>query len=411
MPARLVGRHDEVARLEAALDRAAEGGTHAIMMFGEAGVGKTRCLDEFAQAAMRRGAMVLIGRCPAMAVGVLPYAAVADALRFLAAGRREWFTGWLDSASVQLRRLVPDLAGAADGDTPAPPAAGSLFGELVGLLDRAGAGQPVVLGIEDVQWCDRSTRDLLGLLIRGTPSGGLLVVLTCRSDELAYDDPLLSWLSEVQRTPTCQRIDLGRLDRAETTQLLAGLLPVEAPPDLVERIIARTDGNPFFVEELAAAYCSGSPELPPTVRDLALVRFAVLPRKGPEPRPGRRDHRNSQPGRRSRPAERRRRSAGGRLICPCPRRRRQACPDGGHRRVRLPSRPGPGGDRGEHDASRAGTVACRRRRSLASGRGRLGRPRPPGPGGASLVARQDAAARDRGRDHCGSCRRGRVCAP
>ena len=65
MPARLVGRHDEVARLEAALDRAAEGGTHAIMMFGEAGVGKTRCLDEFAQAAMRRGAMVLIGRCPA----------------------------------------------------------------------------------------------------------------------------------------------------------------------------------------------------------------------------------------------------------------------------------------------------------------------------------------------------------
>jgi predicted ATPase len=106
-----------------------------------------------------------------------------------------------------LTRLVPDLI----EPTPLRPDAGErmayqgsepmsrLFAEMLGMLERMTSEAPVVLAIEDVHWADRSTQEVLALLVRATAGLPLLVVFTCRTDELPPADPVLSWLADLGR--------------------------------------------------------------------------------------------------------------------------------------------------------------------------------------------------------------------
>ena len=268
-----VGRAAEVAALRAALDRARSGTAATVVVAGEAGVGKTRLAAELQDQARGLDVLTLAGGCLDVGDGVVAVAPIVEALRPLATLLEpEELERVLGTARAELARLVPELAAADQPVGDLPP--GRLFELLLGALHRLAERRPVLLVIEDVHWADRSTRDLLGFLIRNL-RGGVALVLTYRSDELHRRHPLRPFLAELERSGRAERLDVGRLDRRELVELLAGILGEAPAPSLVRDIWARSEGNPFFAEELVAARAEGV-ELPDALRDLLLARVETL---------------------------------------------------------------------------------------------------------------------------------------
>ena len=180
----LVGRDAEVARLQAAIERAAAGQPATVLVAGEAGIGKTRLVTEALGHAVGLGAVALAGGCLDVGDGVLAYAPVVEALRPLAGllGPAE-LERVLGDAGDQLARLMPELGARNTAGPGAPLAPSQLLELLLGMLHRIAERTPVLLVVEDLHWADQSTRDLLGFLVRNLRTG-VALVLTCRSDEL-----------------------------------------------------------------------------------------------------------------------------------------------------------------------------------------------------------------------------------
>jgi DNA-binding CsgD family transcriptional regulator/tetratricopeptide (TPR) repeat protein len=130
--------------------------------------------------------------------------------------------------------------------------------------------------VEDLHWADRSTRDLLAFLVRNLRHGRLLLVMTYRSDELHRRHPLRPFLAELDRGRRAERLELARFGRDEVAAQLSGIHGAPAPARLTERIHARSGGNAFFVEELAATAAEADGELPPSLRDTLLARIELL---------------------------------------------------------------------------------------------------------------------------------------
>src|SRR6266542_3503660 len=223
----LVGRAAEVARLRAALERAAAG-EPAVVVAGEAGVGKTRLVAELLHDAADGGVVALTGGCLDVGDGVLAYAPLVEALRQLA------------------RVLEPGELERVLGGARAAPA--RLFELLLGVLHRLAGRGPLLLVVEDLHWADQSTRDLLGFLVRNL-RGGVALVATYRSDELHRRHPLRPFLAE--------------LDRGGRAELLAGILDEPAAPALVGEILARSEGNPFFASRAGGRCRQRRLRLPP----------------------------------------------------------------------------------------------------------------------------------------------------
>jgi DNA-binding CsgD family transcriptional regulator/tetratricopeptide (TPR) repeat protein len=271
----LVGRAAEIAQLRAALERAAAGRPAIVLVAGEAGVGKTRLVAELLGAAGELGAVPLSGGCLDVGEGVLAYAPMVEALRSLTRiVDPEELERVLGGARGELARLVPELGPQAGGDRAGPLAPTRLFELLLGVLHRLAERGAVLLVVEDLHWADQSTRDLLGFLVRNLRAG-VALVLTYRSDELHRRHPLRPFLAELDRSGRAERLELGRLGRRELAELLAGILEEPAAPALVGEILARSEGNPFFAEELLAAYLQGT-KLPSALRDLVLARVEAL---------------------------------------------------------------------------------------------------------------------------------------
>jgi ATP/maltotriose-dependent transcriptional regulator MalT len=270
-----VGRVPELAELDEAL-AAVEAGQHVTMLVGgEAGVGKTRLVTEFAATATERGARVVFGQCVELGEDGLPFAPIAGALRELAGqlGTEEL----LDMAGpgrTMLPSLLPEL-GTSLGRID--EGRGRLFEVVTVLLERAAAQRPLVLVIEDLHWADGSTRHLLQFVVRALRSARVLLVGTYRSDELHRRHPLRPFLAELDRVRGVRRIDVPRLSEAEVAQQLAGIFTHEPAQRVVTTVFDRSEGIPFFVEELARASVDDNcPPLPDTLRDLLLVRTEEL---------------------------------------------------------------------------------------------------------------------------------------
>ncbi len=277
----LIGRSVEFERLRTALRRARDGQSSAIVVAGEAGVGKTRLVSEFADFADRDGAVVLSGGCIVLGDGALPYAPVVEALRGLV--RRlspDELDAIVGNGRADLARLVPDLGPAADDDgsgLDSGSAQGRLFEMLLGVLDRLAAMAPVVFIVEDLHWSDRSTRDLIGFLVRNLRDVRVALVLTYRSDELHRRHPLLPFLAELDRSGRVERLEVAPFDRSESAQQLRAIAGHDLDADLVESIHSRSGGNAFFAEELLVATgTERGGELPSTLRDLLLARVTEL---------------------------------------------------------------------------------------------------------------------------------------
>lgn len=276
-----IGRHEEMAALRAALQRASAGEPSVVLVAGEAGIGKSRLVAEFLTDARADGATVLMGGCVELGEDGLPYAPLVEMLRSLARERDpEQLERLLGPARQDLGRLVPDLA--PEGQSPTPGAEASdqarLFERVLGLIDGLATERTVVLAIEDAHWADRSTRQLIRFIVPALREQRVVLIATFRDDELHRRHPLMPLLSELGRSSLVERIELRRLSREETAEHLAGILGTTPEPELVDRLFERADGNPFFLEELAAASAGGDDSaLPSTIREIVAVRLARLP--------------------------------------------------------------------------------------------------------------------------------------
>jgi DNA-binding CsgD family transcriptional regulator len=276
-----VGRRDELAALEAALARSREGVGSVVLVAGEAGMGKSRLISEIAGHAERHGMAVAVGECLPFGEGELPYAPVIGALRSLA---RQ-----VDDAELQARlapgrqelaELMPHDARTSDHVVDLAAGTGSqlgLFAHLVGLFTSAARVHPLVLVVEDFHWADRSTRDFLSFLVRATRREPIALMISYRSDELQRQHPFRSFVLELERSDRATKVELGPFTSAELREQVTAILDQSPPHSLVDRLLARSEGNPFFAEELLASSSGTNDPLPSALRDILLARVEAQP--------------------------------------------------------------------------------------------------------------------------------------
>jgi DNA-binding CsgD family transcriptional regulator/tetratricopeptide (TPR) repeat protein len=221
---------------------------------------------------------VLSGGCISVGGDGLPYAPIVEALRPLPDELGVETVRELAGPSWrELARLLPAL-GEPSLDPAGQAAQARLFEVLLGLVVRLSQQTPVAIVVEDLHWADQSTRNLVAFLVRNLRRNRVLMVVTYRSDEPG-SHRLGPWLAELDRGGPVQRLELPRLERAQTAAQLLGILGAPPAADLVDQVFARSEGNPFFTEELLAAAQAGSEQLPPTLGDLLRGRVQTVPER------------------------------------------------------------------------------------------------------------------------------------
>jgi DNA-binding CsgD family transcriptional regulator len=265
-----VGRTGELAALDGALERARGGAPVVALLGGEAGIGKTRLLEEFCQRAYASGARVLRGASIAAAEAGLPYAPVVQVLRCMPV---DTLGGLPDAVRAELAVLLPELAGdvARDSDDLSRT---RLFGSVLLALEELGREAPVVWAMEDFHWADRSTQDLVSFLVAGVSSAAVLFVLTFRPDEVAERAAVRDVLGDLQRPASTVRIDVRPLSREETAAQIGAIAGAAPESDFVDRVFRGSEGNPFFTEELVVGGGALAPEA--RLRGILLARFDDL---------------------------------------------------------------------------------------------------------------------------------------
>ena len=273
-----VGRRPELARVEAAWSAGRTAQPAVVIIAGEAGVGKTRFVQEVARHARASGARVLEGGCVPVGREGLPFGPLIEALRGLS---RDLAPAELDellgSGRNELARLMPRhmrVDDSADTGLPDSSAQGRLFEQLFLFLERLAGQASLVLVIEDVHWADESSLEFLGFLSRNLRRGPILVLVTYRSDELDRRHTLMPFLAEQERSGRALRITLTGFDRSDLADQLRGILGADPDPELVRRILQRSEGNAFYAEELLASGTRGP--LSDSLREVLLARLATL---------------------------------------------------------------------------------------------------------------------------------------
>jgi DNA-binding CsgD family transcriptional regulator len=278
-----VGREGELSRLRLALSER----VRLVLVVGDAGIGKTAFVREGLAHAAVHGMTAVGGGCLPLA-GKLPLLPVADALVELSQlNGGEPFEAALTAAPpyvrAELARVVPKLA---DAQPEAVESAKGwrherLFAGLTELLDGVARRFPLGLLIEDVHWADGTTLDFLTYLVRPSRASAVPVVVTCRSDEVPLDPAVVDWLTHVRRDAGTVEIRLGPLSRGEAVEQITALVETAPPSELVEEVYARTEGHPFFTEQLVTAAATdtdgllaGPVVLPARLIDLLNARTA-----------------------------------------------------------------------------------------------------------------------------------------
>jgi DNA-binding CsgD family transcriptional regulator/tetratricopeptide (TPR) repeat protein len=277
----VVGRDAELAALGAALDSAVSGVPAVVLVGGEAGVGKTRLVEEASARAREAGARVLTGSCIELGGAGLPLGPLSDALRALAqVTPPDELDAFLGPARGELARLLPELDPDRALDAPPPGEAGSarLLELVLGVLQRVAADRPLVFVVEDLHWADRSTLDLLALLVRALRGVRVLVVVSFRSDELRRGHPVRTLVTGWERVRSVRHIELDRFGPEEVAGQLEAILGERPTRRMLDLVYERSEGNAFLVEEVLSAVQGGAnpDRLPSTLRDVLLARADQL---------------------------------------------------------------------------------------------------------------------------------------
>lgn len=277
----LVGRVDERRELASLVGLDPGGGAGGVILLGgDAGSGKTRLSKEVAGDALAAGWRVLVGHCLDFGDGSPPYLPFSEALGRLASERPDMTKSLVD-ANPAIARLHPAHRRLAEADGGAEPTQRAALLEAVyDALIALASDRPLLLVIEDVHWADQSTRDLLHWLFTRGFDAPVTILATYRSDDLHRRHPLRATLAEWVRLPRVARLQLGPLSTAESRSLVQGLLPGAIADRDLRMILARAEGNPFFLEELVAAAMMSDGRLPADLADLLLVRLEQLTEDG-----------------------------------------------------------------------------------------------------------------------------------
>jgi DNA-binding winged helix-turn-helix (wHTH) protein/tetratricopeptide (TPR) repeat protein len=286
-----VGRTRTLERLERALESACAGRGRLVLLAGEPGIGKTRTAEEIARSARERGAQVLVGRCfeGEGAPAFWPWLQVLREL--VATSTPELLRAAAGASAADLVQLVPELR----ARLPALPAASGLVGEqarfrlfdaLTGLLRRRAQQGPLVLVLDDLHWADEASLLALEFLAPELRSAALLVIATFRDVEVRRDHPLSKLLGALARVPACERIALRGLEPSEVAALVEAVAGLAPPAQLARTVHEMTEGNPFFVFEVARLLGEPGMEarpsalaLPQSVRDAVGRRLDALSRE------------------------------------------------------------------------------------------------------------------------------------
>jgi DNA-binding SARP family transcriptional activator len=270
------GRDAEQKVLADGYARAAAGRPQVVMLRGEAGIGKTRLAAEILPWAKAQGATVLSGG--AFESGShLPFQPVTQALR-----------GWLEGAPIPadlageawlspLAELLPELRERIPGLAPQPSdAAGGktqLFEAFARLISTLARQAPLLLFVDDVQWADTATLDLLHYGVRRWREAGarIMLLLSYRTEGLASgglagSGRLMEWLARLEREAASTEVRLDPLSERDTVQMVLACLDPPAA-DFAEWLFGETHGHPFYLVE--------------TLKDL-LERGALHPRRRPD---------------------------------------------------------------------------------------------------------------------------------
>jgi DNA-binding SARP family transcriptional activator len=283
----LIGRDAEMTRLHRALDDAWGGHGKLSLLSGDAGVGKTRILEDVATHALRRGGIILRGRC-FESEEVLPFAVWADLLRGDPSMASEAFWIRLPPAwRAELARLLPRPGGASSHLEPAMQDARALFEAVAGVLTLLASEAPLLVVVDDLQWSDAMSLRLLSFLVRRlAPSSPACFMAAVRAEELAVAPFLRTVLQELEREQRFLPIEIAPLARADSRALVQALAPSSAAVDtssVFEQIWAISEGNPLVVVETvrgleAGGLAAGVAQLPvpPRIRKLIQRHLASL---------------------------------------------------------------------------------------------------------------------------------------
>jgi DNA-binding SARP family transcriptional activator len=282
----VVGRDDELRLASDAIDELVRGNPRVTLVCGEPGIGKTRLAAEFAQRADQRGAITYYGRSDEDTA--VPLGAWAEVLTDLIAANRSVIDE-LGVATIadDLHELVPELGGPSSG---APASLGgsetrraSLFRSVVQLLDGVAATQPIVLVLDDLQWAEASTTQLLRHVARNL-RGPVWLIGLLRDTDVDERHPVSDVVASLRAEPHVDVLGLGGLDDDGTAALVRSLLPDIDTDELVgfaSHLTRETSGNPFFaseiVRDLIEAVPDGDPGAALRLRLRSAVGEAALP--------------------------------------------------------------------------------------------------------------------------------------
>jgi predicted ATPase/class 3 adenylate cyclase len=250
-----VARWQERARLVQAAERAREGAGSLWLIGGEAGVGKTRLVEEAAAEARRLGLRVRTGHCVDQQTAP-PYLPTIEHLEEAARqSSPERFRQVLGENAPEIAKLMPELR-ARYPDIPEavslPPEQERryLLHSLTEFVERTARATPLMLVYEDLQWADESTMLLIRQVAQRVAEIPVLAVGTYRDTDLKPGRPFAAALPDLLRQRLAEEILLRRLTEEGVALLLEGRAGSKAPAELVTLVYAETEGNPFFVEEV-----------------------------------------------------------------------------------------------------------------------------------------------------------------
>jgi len=224
-----------------------------VLIEGDAGIGKTRLVDEFIATIAKRGVNALVGRCidGSGAPPFLPWAQIIEAYAGLATPtdlRSALGVGAPSLAQLApvVREHLPDIG----RDRPESEHARlRLFGAMGRFLESAADHRGLVVVIDDLHWADESSLSLLESVLHSLNTAPVLIICTMRGDEIEPTDPRHAVLGTLQRDEFCTRIPLGGLDTEAVRLLLSDVGAGDAPDDFVTDLTSGTGGNPFFILE------------------------------------------------------------------------------------------------------------------------------------------------------------------